>query len=809
MEELEFLDSQKLQAHSMTSKSMDSDAATQPPPRKRTKAHSCNSCRRRKLKCDRGWPCGACRDRNEAHLCTWQEGVVPERVGRDAPDNMMLIQRMATLESKFDALLDKIDRMGDSKSGKELSIVQSETHNLEEMQSNSISDASFMLSMFLQPTDLAQRRRVLSRMLHNTPNIKLLASILDSFNGQMHCINCIVDKKCVEAHLNDVVLLQNEVMHKKDFVDKLNKDELTRYIYSVSSCLAICSLSLVISRDTKLDILRNDKDSLPLFQRYIRESLIGLSSLPVLDEPNINFVIIMVTLVCCLGFSRSPGMVSCLIGHAVQVAFLLDMDVEPPPDMPFEEASRSVQLYCVLCTQDWFATMTIKRYPLIPFDKERFPSIFGTTEQRSKYLSPYQQLKLKLAHLYCRSSPLMMPRAENYAYICQLHDEAMEILSVLPSMWPSTSDHAVNMFETSENLHRMIGLGAVHYLLLRIHLPFYMRGWNDSNYVTSRETCYSSARSLLHLFRQAFSWKVGKSQNGDPSETLVPDDVSVPARMWYFSHWCTAAALLLLKHLAMLHERSGQQSWDYERECIVVDLCIMSRLFQYLSSISSFAREGYDAMQRVASHALHNDHEAKPLSGENCVTHWADRIMPSRTGSPSFEPMSVLSTLSKRNEFKYIPDKGQERAASNSGSSDSSLNSAVCPPTQSPGFSTPSKSVSDSTSPSVSDEELDTFWAKFVGPTSKQGSMISPLSLDMNASSGLPEPSAFLMQSHHSAPVRVDPDMALMFQQEFTESDPLHLNSSTITPFTDDFLRSMDLSFALDPSPATVPVPQT
>ena len=49
---------------------------------------------------------------------------MPERVGRDAPDNMMLIQRMASLESKFDALLDKIDRMGDSKSGKELSTVQ-------------------------------------------------------------------------------------------------------------------------------------------------------------------------------------------------------------------------------------------------------------------------------------------------------------------------------------------------------------------------------------------------------------------------------------------------------------------------------------------------------------------------------------------------------------------------------------------------------------------------------------------------------------------------------------------------------------
>ena len=733
---------------------------------------------------------------------------MPERVGRDAPDNMMVIQRMASLESKFDALLDKIDQMGDGKSGNALSTVQRETHDLEEIQSSSISDASFMLSMFLQPTDLPQRRRVLLRILRSTPNIKLLATILDSFNSQMHWINCIIDKKCVETYMNDVVLLQNELMNKNEFVEKLNKDEITRYIYSVSSCLAICSLSLVTSRDTKLDILRNDKDSLPLFQRYIRESLIGLSSLPVLDEPNINFVIIMVTLVCCLSFSRSPGMASCLIGHAVQVAFLLDMDVEPPPDMPFEEASRSVQLYCVLCTQDWFATMSIKRYPLIPFDKERFPSIFGTTEQRSKYLTPYQQLKFKLAHLYCRSSPLMMPRAENYAYIRQLHDEAMEILSVLPSMWPCTSDRAISMFESSENLHRMIGLGAAHYLLLRIHLPFYMRGWNDSTYVTSRETCYSSARSLLHLFRQAFSWKVGKPQNGDPSETLVPDDVSVPARMWYFSHWCTAAALLLLKHLTMLNERSGQQSWDHERECIVVDLCIMSRLFQYLSSISSFAREGYDAMQRVASHALHNDHEATPSLGENCVTHWADRIMPSRTGSPSFEPMSVLSTLSKRNEFKYIPEKSQEKASANSGSSDASFGSTIYAPAQSPGFSTPSKSASMSTSPSLSDEELDTFWAKFVGPISKHESMDHPISFDLNASTGLPEPSAFLMQSHHSAPVRLDPDMALMFQQEFTESDPLHTNSSTIAPFTDDFLRSMDLPFALDSTPPSAPIPQ-
>lgn len=38
---------------------------------------SCENCRRRKLKCDRKAPCGACIDRGEAVNCTWEDGVQP------------------------------------------------------------------------------------------------------------------------------------------------------------------------------------------------------------------------------------------------------------------------------------------------------------------------------------------------------------------------------------------------------------------------------------------------------------------------------------------------------------------------------------------------------------------------------------------------------------------------------------------------------------------------------------------------------------------------------------------------------------
>ncbi|KAJ5941756.1 C6 finger domain protein [Penicillium verrucosum] len=43
------------------------------------KIFSCHSCRRRKLKCDRFDPCGACQVRGEGDRCTWEEGQRPER----------------------------------------------------------------------------------------------------------------------------------------------------------------------------------------------------------------------------------------------------------------------------------------------------------------------------------------------------------------------------------------------------------------------------------------------------------------------------------------------------------------------------------------------------------------------------------------------------------------------------------------------------------------------------------------------------------------------------------------------------------
>ncbi|GAA5872573.1 hypothetical protein JCM3774_006855 [Rhodotorula dairenensis] len=51
------------------------DGAAANKKRRNRKPVTCAQCRRRKLKCDRGFPCGACRDRQEGHLCEWEGAI--------------------------------------------------------------------------------------------------------------------------------------------------------------------------------------------------------------------------------------------------------------------------------------------------------------------------------------------------------------------------------------------------------------------------------------------------------------------------------------------------------------------------------------------------------------------------------------------------------------------------------------------------------------------------------------------------------------------------------------------------------------
>ncbi|KAH8918939.1 hypothetical protein BT69DRAFT_532344 [Atractiella rhizophila] len=66
--------------------------------RRNRKPVTCAQCRKRKLKCDRGNPCGACRDRNEGHLCSWEDAI------RLPQPNAMRDQEALELRGQLDRL---------------------------------------------------------------------------------------------------------------------------------------------------------------------------------------------------------------------------------------------------------------------------------------------------------------------------------------------------------------------------------------------------------------------------------------------------------------------------------------------------------------------------------------------------------------------------------------------------------------------------------------------------------------------------------------------------------------------------------
>ncbi|KAL9595428.1 MAG: hypothetical protein Q9219_006445 [cf. Caloplaca sp. 3 TL-2023] len=75
----------------------------EPPQQKKgkdKKIWSCHSCRRRKLKCDRSDPCGACLARGEGHSCTWEEGQRPEKNNRESLEQLPSLIQKLTQEVK-------------------------------------------------------------------------------------------------------------------------------------------------------------------------------------------------------------------------------------------------------------------------------------------------------------------------------------------------------------------------------------------------------------------------------------------------------------------------------------------------------------------------------------------------------------------------------------------------------------------------------------------------------------------------------------------------------------------------------------
>ncbi|WFD01095.1 hypothetical protein MYAM1_003856 [Malassezia yamatoensis] len=721
--------------------------------------------------------------------------------------------RFDEIESKLDTVaaqpLDGNPLLPKMRDEAALSISTPEARSQFSKRINANSVGGFFGTSWLPTTDDRIRRSLL--YMHSVlPSESFMHGLIRKYESELDDMQSIINASELLERMYELLAFNAQLETDPFSIQKLSHTDLVQLVYSEALLFSAFVNTIILTNNSMFDSTFSEDDT-SIHGQFIERVEVGLSAINPYEDMRLDFVICSTLLFSAICAVRKPPVGATLFQHGAHLALLQDLDLEPPADLPEREKKRRMNLYAQLCILDWFGLTVTKRQPILVTDPARYPSLFGTEAQQSEHLSPNIRFKMKIAQLYGKASIIRL-QSDDYTYTCQLHEEAFRIRSSMPREWCEGQ-----MSESTRKIHSTFGRASLDFFLLRIHLRFYLRGWDDARYRFSCDTCFTSARQLLHVFRAAFSWKVpvrpNETLNQRPGDWERPEKVSVVARIWWLSNWGTAAALLLVKHLTILTERDESSGWDLERESIVQDLCIMSRLLQYLAPITKFASDGYEAMQRVAAHALEQSFDDQNPSDGNYMSHWACRILQARSSQPEkpeelpakvSEPMSLLDNLMKSGSDIVQKDTtastphslgfgqrlSQHRDETKKGSSQSSAT---------PSSSTHVEATNNEPHalPSQPFDSLDTFWTQFALsstlPTDPIPNTSQPPGIE---TSGTPSATLSTPQNNIDFDLRENPfnpssfDPASASQNKNPiSSNPFQIPMDSLGLMTDDFLR--------------------
>ncbi|PWN47927.1 hypothetical protein IE53DRAFT_223369 [Violaceomyces palustris] len=586
------------------------------------KAVSCESCRRRKLKCDRGWPCGACRDRGESNLCMWAEGVRPQALGRDATDSRPVLERLDRLEKTMEAIARRLGVDSDPAQDESEALPlnkQREASAASQVPSDKAFDPSIPdlrrdmsvwrrqlgigIGTTWKATDEKTSCEVLYNLLRLLPPARVVRELCEFYFIEIAWLNHIIGKAQFDERLS-----QNEEWRASWTGGAIpNLAEMRDHLRFTSLLCAICGVTLLLGDHdsaAEIDGLYGDE---PAYGVLLDAAQQGLAAANPHEDPSIDCIRVLLIIAYAMSAIRSPAAGMATLQVAINIAFTLDLDSEPPSDMPRMMAEDRLRLFSGLCVMDWFSAGTIKRHYSIRPEGMDFPSLFGPTSEKEDFLTKDLRAKLKIANIGRRAADrTSMPEPKAYDLTIQLHSELMGLkASLQPDLVLSDISSDFSLLGVQDVWRRIATTLAIETQCLTLHKRYYIQSWTNPAHKISRDICFSSALNALRLFRNVFQWWLPVSNNGTPSSSadlvdaaLHPKQNSI-ARLWFFAHTGVTSALLLVHYIGMLDSRPEEAKWESQdlRARIVDDLRITKRLLQLLSSRSKVARDGVKALQ--------------------------------------------------------------------------------------------------------------------------------------------------------------------------------------------------------------------
>jgi hypothetical protein len=409
---------------------------------------------------------------------------------------------------------------------------------------------------------------------------------------------------------------------------------------------------------------------------------------------------------------RGPSVGTVLMAQAVHQMYALELDVEPPASMPAAERADRLNLFHSLVIMDWFSAGTIKRsyyireeplkHPYM-FSQKRLPDRLETLEPP---LTPHQWLKLELARLNRRGADRSgMSETDAYNTTIEIQREFDDLYMSLPPEYDAELTREREVLD-SASFHRLGIMVAMSTQLISLHKRYYIQGWLDPAYRTSRDICFTSARRICSLFRKVFSYNISVQEimtmEISEVQAVLEKRQKLTSRLWFMAHASVGASLLLQHHYALMeaHPSAVGPNPDKVRIEIVEDLRVTKRLLQALSSRSQIAKSGVEVLTKpdTASQCFGDTNNKKESPREE-----VDEVTRKRRANLAMDLQSItdIDTFSPRRVKRR---SGHDYISSGASSSQSNFKTSMGPPSQHASplnaqpktYSTPSPSVSTS-----------------------------------------------------------------------------------------------------------------
>ena len=616
------------------------------------KAVSCEPCRRRKLKCDRGWPCGACRDRGESSKCEWAQGVRPQTTGRDGTDSTQVNQRLDRLEAMMGAIAASlgVDLPGAQPASSNRPAAQRKLSSTSASSTNPAASTS-KLSTLAELGAVEANKAALAADSSSSASSKISAqppsyaagSISWGFGfgfSQMHqfsseeltrktlfeLLNLLPDNTIVRgltdfyfrelswmAHLipEDNFRKRQRTMEELRLFwdgrpDALPYAEMRDSLRLVATVHALCGAALVFGEPLEGEVLL-EKFGPKAFTVFLDASQHALTVLDIYEELHIDNVRTMVLLSSCLSALKGPAVGSAMTANICFMAYALQLDVEPPESLPVDERKDRIGLFATLCIQDWFSAGNVKRSYIIDPANTSLPSLFGPDAHKNELVPVPIRYKLKLSDVARRASHrIRMSEDEAYEFTKQLHQEVVAIEANIPEHL-RFEDSLIDSDDPDnpERWHRSAMALAVQMQLLTLHKRFYVQSWTNPKYKESRDISFAASMLIIKVFRNAFKWFTPRENATlDEQRAMIGEGMRTQhnsvSRLWFFAQMSIIASLVLIHFVSMLDTHPQEASdWDSSelRAQITDDLKFVRLLLQALSSKSKLAMDGARAIQ--------------------------------------------------------------------------------------------------------------------------------------------------------------------------------------------------------------------